>query len=585
MASITAIEFTDLECKVVHVDRAKERAVLRAMFYFSLPKNEDAASRVTQRAKLLRDALRTHKIKPQRVHVVIPKNYVMARMVTLPSTSEQEIAGMARFEAERHIPFNAERHIVHFHILSKLGVQGSQVLLAAVDQPIAQEYLDVCLKAGLSVEQLGVSSLAMYNAFAFGERAAMPDKVVAVVNVGHACTDLVIVNNGMLCFTRGSSLGVGKLFGELAEADAEFQLGVEDLPKINALEPQRYFRPQSVRGYVALEEQVYGAEHTPLGEQSLEVSPEEPTPASATLPENKGATTFSKWLLRLLQEVRRTYDFAHREFNLPAIDRIYVCGEGALIANLAQYFQVNFGIESTVFDPLRAMEVPARLARETDGQGVLFSGATGAVMPEVPETVRINLLPEAYVEKRHIKRQQQSYFITGALALTALVLAYFYVADLFASNQRLLDMYMAKNKEYKERVADLQDRKQRYQIIKDNIQDPHGALDIFEKISSFEFIPKKVTLTSFDYKKEESVKIEGNAKTIKDINDMETALKATNFFDSVQQDQGSVASISLRGREQQVFKFSITCVLPKLKTEMKKSSTASKPSKTAAEEE
>jgi hypothetical protein len=161
------------------------------------------------------------------------------------------------------------------------------------------------------------------------------------------------------------------------------------------------------------------------------------------------------------------------------------------------------------------------------------------------------------------------------------VLAYFFVADLFSTAERQLAEYRKQNLEMKARVEDLRDRKNRYDIIKLNIQDPHGALDILEKISAFEFIPGNVTLIGFEYKKEESVKVTGHAKAIADVNKMETALRATNFFEFVQQDQGSNSSIRLPNRPDPVISYSITGVLPK--REVKKSAPAGKPA--ASEEE
>ncbi len=46
------------------------------------------------------------------------------------------------------------------------GINLSNVLLAAVDPPIAQDYLDICVKAGLNVTAITVSSIAAMHAAA-----------------------------------------------------------------------------------------------------------------------------------------------------------------------------------------------------------------------------------------------------------------------------------------------------------------------------------------------------------------------------------------------------------------------------------
>lgn len=589
MAQITAIEFSDLECRIVAGERIKNRLNIRTLISVPLPPNTDATARVNERSQLLRDALKANKLKVQRAELAIPKNYVMARVVTLPSNSEQEIRGMARFEAERHIPFNAERHIIAFHILADLGVQGSQVLLAAIDRPIAQEYLDICSKAGVAVEKLSISSFGLFNGISLADSGAIGSRVVAAVNIGNTYTDIVIANNGVVNFTRGASLGLSKLFAEIKEAAPDQAIGLDELSRIDALEPQVFFAgpqtaahssPSPVAPEPALADSgLYPA----LSAMSFQEDSSAATPAA--LPENPAAAAFTKWLLRLLQEVRRTYDFAHREFNCPLIEQIYLTGEGALIRNLPQYFRINFGLECVVFDPLRIADVPKKIEKELSGKWPIYAAAIGAAAPASPAAVSLNLLPEEYLEKRMSKRQQQTYIITGMLLLTALVLGYFYVSDTFTRERSLLAEYRQNNKEMKSRVEELQSKETRLNIIRKYVQERHGALDVLEKISEFPFIPERVTLTHFEYRKfgsegDEGVKIMGHARSIADVNKMQQQLEETGYFDSVSQDPGSGGWVSLPFRSEKVISYQLTGKFKKeTKTDSKKTAPSGAPTK------
>lgn len=604
MAQVNAIEFSDVECKFISADRTKNRVVVRTLFAIELTRNEDAAARVNERSQLLKDAMKTHKVKPGPVQVIIPKNYVMARMVTLPSTSEDEIAGMARFEAERHIPFNAERHVVAFHVLAKQGVQGSQVLLAAVDRPIADEYLQVCQKAGLTVEKLGVSSLTLFNAVSLSESSVMANRVVAIVNVGALYTDIVIANNGAVNFTRGASLGINRLFAEVAEADPKHKLALEDLPRIDAVEPQRFFAPHTVAqaqptdtqppAFPPLGASEFGSpfDGEPATADSMPIIPLPPAVAvdvgapadsgqypsisaqpmplepvvAPPLPEDKASAAATKWLLRLLQEVRRTYDFARREFNCPLIEQIYLSGDGAIMKNLPQFLRVNFGIECTVFDPTRIADLPKKQLEGSLERAPAYASLIGAVVPPTPNAVDINLIPEEFRERQVSKRQQRSYMISGALALVALVCGYILVSNTLRGQQDLLSKYRDRNQSDKSRVAELEMKETRLKIIRNYVQERHGALDVLEKISGIPFIPERVTLTQFVYdkpggKSDEIVKIKGHAKSIADVNKMEQALEELGFFETVEQDQGSGNWVPLR--QEKVLAYSMTAKFKK----------------------
>ncbi len=583
MAALLSIEFTDLECKVVVAEAGKnDRISVKSLSSFPLPHPDDLVARAAERAQALRDHLKAQRITLKNAVVVIPKSYVMARTVTLPSTVDSEIAGMARFEADRHIPFNAERHIVSYHVLARQGMQGSDVLLAAVDRPIAQEYLDICVKAGLTVTSITVSSLAMFNAFAATEKTAMADRTIMVLNIGKGATDLVLATNGNVSFTRGSTSGVSRLMTDLAETTGQ-AVTVSDLAEMDALEPQLYFKgpsqtPPPLPGmYDVLpgHEVLPGQEDEQLAGESTYASPPladdppplnfeaVPPPSAAASPENKAAGVFSDWLNKLLQEVRRTYEFASREFNCPMVQHIYLCGEGAVIKRVADYFQANFNVDAQVFDPLHGAEVSRKLKKSTDAPGRQYAIAIGGAVGRHLHTIHINLLPDSYTEARSAKRQQLSYIVTGVLALAALVVGYMYLSDAFSRKRALLNQLEDQNRADSARVSDLRTKKERLRIIKENVQDDRGAIDVLRILSEKEYFPEEVSLSTFDYKRGDFVKLQGDATDLQNANQLVNDMRNTGFFESATLDNTDPNKI-LRGRpEIPVLGWSATFAFPK----------------------
>jgi len=547
MAQIVSLEFTDSECKVALVDQTKGgRVSVKSLSSFPLPKPDDVAARAAERLQALKDHLKAQRITVKNAVIVIPKNFVMARSVTLPSTVASEIAGMAKFEAERHIPFNAERHIISYHVLNKQGMQGSDVLLAAVDLPIAQEYLDICVKAGLTVDNITVSSIALFNGFAVAEKTAMADRTVMILNVGRGATDLVIATNGNVTFTRGSTTGVDRLLADLSDALGK-PVTVADLAEMNALEPQLYFRGPAAEPTVTP-----GVYDILPGQDELTTEQVEPIgfqvipPSAATAPGNPAAAIFTEWLNKLLQEIKRTYEFANREFNCPMMNHIYITGEGGTIQQVAPFFQANFNVDAAVFDPLHATDVAVKV-KKSNILPQLYSVAVGGAIGRQPQTIHINLLPGSYTEARTAKRQQVSYFVTGFLALLALVAGYVYLSDAFTTKRGLLTDLEARNRKDKARVEDLRMKKERLRIIRENVQDDKGALDVLRFISEKEYFPDTVALTTFDYKRGDYVKMQGHAKDLKAANQLVTDMRNTGFFEEAKLDS-TEANVTLRGR-------------------------------------
>jgi type IV pilus assembly protein PilM len=592
MPVVTVIEFTDIECRVLHGDAGRGRLTARAMFSIPLPRNEDAARRVAERSQLLREALRARKLRPQRVRVLIPKNYVMARTVLLPAANDAELEGMARFEAERHIPFNAERHIVSHCVLRRQGVEGIEVLLAAADEPIATEYVDICTRAGLRVESLGVSSLALHNAFVAAAPGEVSSKVAAIVSIGAAGCEFALSRDGNFTFTRGASVGTERLLAELRAAGL-CPPGPEDGRRPKAL-------LAALDAMHAAEDAGRPAETPPpLSEESIARAADEPgltgnessvfeipslTQESngAVYPSRQRSLIVHAWLQALLREIRRTLEFARREYNLPPVDCFHLCGEGALLNGLAPFLEKSLGVPARILNVFETFEAVSG-ALAADETPLAYTACAGEALLAGAQGLSVNLLPAAYLEKTERRRQQHSWIVTGIMFLVLLLLGYMYVSKVFTAKNELLVAYIEKNREMKSRVDDLRAKEVRLDIIRRFIQDEHGALDVLERISAFNFIPSQVTLTGIEYKKEEYIKLRGHAKTLPDVNRMRLELEQTGFFQSVALDDGSNKPVRLPNRADQVLEWYITATFPKRDAKKGARQTASSPSAAPAQ--
>ena len=145
-ATHTAIEFQKSSCRIFVWESAKGRHTLTRLLRvrFDEPSQEEpgAASdshTAQTRGAAIRQALKTAGLSVKEVLVILPKEWVTLRIVKLPSSKRDELGEMARFEAERHIPFNTERHIISHHVLRVDEIQGSDLLLAALDGPPAEQ--------------------------------------------------------------------------------------------------------------------------------------------------------------------------------------------------------------------------------------------------------------------------------------------------------------------------------------------------------------------------------------------------------------------------------------------------------------
>jgi type IV pilus assembly protein PilM len=540
----TGIEVTPRQCKVVQLARHKGAFVLEKAFAIDFPApSEGNVADTSTKGAALRRALKEHKIAVRSATLIIPKQTVTVRCVSLPSTDENEIAQMARFEAERHIPFNVERQVISYHLMKKLGISGSHVLISAVDSPVAEESINVLAAAGIEADVADVSSIALYNAFLFSEPANLEDSTFALLHIGFNSTDISIVSKGVLLFTRSSSIGVEKLFEHLASAAVPtLSDRLSELAKIDALEPQSYLAAASALSV---------AESAPVDPQSAASASEKPASAEPKIEVDRSARTvvpdepldtslsssrepadaLRAWLNKLLLETKRTYDFAKREFDCPPVGLLYLSGEGTRIRNLDQYLRVNLGVE---VDFLRAFDKITLSPEVSHADASVYSIALGgAVRDLLPDAVRINLLPAPYLTRCLAKKRKQHFVLLGALGALALFLAIFYVTEQSANQARLLRWYKSQTNQMEPLVKTLRDKDKKLRIIRSYVHDKQSALAILGEISKLPYVPDRVAITSFNYVKGDEAEIKGHALTIKDLNTFHTALEKMNFFQKV----------------------------------------------------
>lgn len=567
MAGIVTLEFTDTQCKIVYGELGKNNKLsIRSIGAINLTHPEEESARISERAQAIKDYLKANKISEQDARIIIPKSCVMLRTAHLPTTVDEEIAGMAKFEAERNIPFNADRHIVSHAVLAKQGNQGSDVLLAAVDSPIAKEYLDIGLKAGLKVKSIGAATVALCNGFVAAEPTALSDRTVMVVNIGKTTTDLAIINNRIVSFARGVALGSDKLLADINEAAGENTWQLNDLQKLNAADPSEGLTAPSPtqNSYDELGEAEVDVDGNTLVNTFTVIK--EPSEESSANPVQQA---FELWLNRLLQEVRRTYEFASREFNCPPIQHFYLTGEGSTIKDISEFFRKNFIIEASVYDPLSAGEVSKKLLQSMREPSQLYAIAVGGMVGNITNTSHINLIPRQYLEERKAKAQQMGYIVTGSLVLVALVLGYFYLSMVFERKQVYLEELQAMNKKYKTEVDELTNKRNRLNIIRDVVQDDKGVLTVLEKISALDYIPEKVTLNTFNYRRGNNIEIEGWALDLPSANKFITDLRNTGLFEDGRLGNTN-PGVTLRGLPQTpVMSWTAEFVFPKPKPQRK----------------
>jgi len=200
----------------------------------SLPPNvwNDLATHRNVVAAAIRSALSQAGISARRVVASMPRRLVTLRFAKLPYAPPEQMRGMVAFEAQQYILFSLDEVVLDYHVVSEQGLMGAggeemvTVLLAAARRSLINEIVAIFEKAGLELDRLSVSALAL------AEHARGAIEPTALIDLEPGELDVAVVSDARLLFTRAASVpfdpnnmeaGVRRLIEEVIRSLTSYQ--------------------------------------------------------------------------------------------------------------------------------------------------------------------------------------------------------------------------------------------------------------------------------------------------------------------------------------------------------------------------
>ncbi len=554
-----AIELNEADAKVVQLHQSKKGELeLESAFQVSfehIPKDDNA---LAEKARRLRDKLREYKVAvAEDVVIILPKQCATVRKVTLPSADADEVASMVEFEAEKIIPFNVERHIIDYQLAGDYDVKGTDVIVAAIDAPVMQGWLDLCTAAGIEPTMADVSSLALSYGLLKNVEVATQKGTFIAIQVGLQHTDITLYQDGQVIWARSVMHGVRHLERALRDTmHLKRDLDYRELDTLNLMYPHEFTLP----GVKAQPAQLKEDEDTDF----LLFDEEEKRQKTETT-----ISAIRSWVKKLVQNIQRTYEFGIREYSIGPIQKIFISGEGSIIPGFADILQKHFGVKGEVFNPTDMLPV-SHIAKVEENDLPVFACSYGAALRCIRGEHResINLLPPEIVAKQIQSERMVHYIVTGSVALIALVMLFMFISSHLEHQRILGDNYSQYISDMDDLLQEVDDKESRMDIIRTKRSDKGGALEILEGISNYPVIGPSpqgsVTMTRFDYKLGEVVRVDGHAMEISNINEFVKYLKTLEakgepIFQSV--DIRSQNPTNLPRRDRKIYQFQIEGIL------------------------
>ncbi|HPM42434.1 MAG TPA: pilus assembly protein PilM, partial [Candidatus Omnitrophota bacterium] len=148
-------------------------------------------------------------IKTKNAILMIPRQSVTTRIVGLPSKDPRELDDMAAFQAVRQIPYPKEEIISGVIPVETTPEGFTKAMLVICHKDMVERPAAIMRESGLILSEVTLSTDGLFNWYSGNKDlpARTKQAPVVVVDCDAANTDIAVISNGKLLYTRGLTFG------------------------------------------------------------------------------------------------------------------------------------------------------------------------------------------------------------------------------------------------------------------------------------------------------------------------------------------------------------------------------------------
>src|SRR6266513_1533808 len=342
----------------------------------------DAHVALHENALVLREMMHEMHIHRGPVNYAVPAQSVFARFVKLPALDAEKIDKIISFEAQQNVPFPIDHVVWDYQLVG--GGMGEQieVVIVAIKRDLLDEINNTVEETGLRTRIVGVASMGLYNAFCYNYTNLSGCSLL--VDIGARTTNVLFIESGRI-FSRSLPIGSSAITSAISKEFGESFAAAETRKNRDA--------------FVALG----GA-----------AEPADPNIGRVSKIARSTMTRLHAELMRSITHYR-----AQEQGSRPA--RIFLCGGGAGMPNMREFFHEKFQVPIEFFNPLQNVSV-SESAAEGGHFAHLFGELVGLALRSVTVCpMELNLLPGSVVRRQELEKRRPFFIAAAACILLALL--------------------------------------------------------------------------------------------------------------------------------------------------------------------
>lgn len=284
-------------------------------------------------AEVLKKIIKQIGVFSKEVNLSLPEAAVFTRIIKFPLLTEEEVASAVKWEAEQYIPIPFADAVIQYSILERNeSTMQTSVLLVATPKVVVEKYVKILRLAGLTP----ISAETELTALA---RSISPETGVSLLlDLGSSATDMAIVKNGRVVFTRSIPVG-----GEAFTRAVSQGLG------ITAAQAEEY-------------KKTYGL-----------------TPGQL---EGKVRSSLEPVLKLVIDEIKKAISFFQTEEKGEAPNSITITGGASNMPDVISYLATSLGIETVVGNPFTKLNLDQDTLNNLAPYASIYGAAIGLAMRE-----------------------------------------------------------------------------------------------------------------------------------------------------------------------------------------------------------
>lgn len=210
---ILAIDWDPRTLRIVHAQIRKRAIKIDRLLSVAIPEAVDSAN-PEQMGRHIRQALDQEGINTRHASVDIPRDQAILNTLMLPAAAQEDLPGMVRIQIAKELPYSVGDAVIDFAV-APVDAEATtvEVLVAAVRREVLEQYEATFRVADLRLDRIGLRPFANRISVCELLKHALPERVV-FVDVGPGLTEISVIRQGALAFSRAASVVIPRQMEE-----------------------------------------------------------------------------------------------------------------------------------------------------------------------------------------------------------------------------------------------------------------------------------------------------------------------------------------------------------------------------------